>query len=790
MIDDLDGDGIDDVILSGPSAYVVSGAVRADTWTSIFDLRLIDSLIARLEASNEMILGGRSDGGRFFADLGDPRPGNGVDERLIVSANPRYDRDTGAVAVHLLVRDESGIVDTEEVALFEGSAYGARFGASVASIGDANGDGVDDLIVHEQSFEDPDTPAGAPAVSIGRLLVIDGAALLDGFAEDDVLQTIYGTVEDRLLGSVCFAGDLDGDGLSEVLVGGSRPQTGDAFVAIYTVVPPGSEFVDCNENDAPDFTDVRPSEFDFQRPVYSPVSGEIPQSVAIADFDGDGLPDLAVANLRAETISVLHNTGDFRFTETTAFPSPVGATAVVAADFDLDGDQDIASADFEPANRQSGDRFGHTVSIYLNSGAGLFAPARSFEVSDAPADLVAADLDGDQFPDLAVISRASRGDFLTILRNVGDARFETSHEYDNGLAGAAVVALDIEGDGDTDIVVANRSAESLGIYRNDGDARFEGPEFHPSEGEPIDLVAADFDGDGRLDVATADRRHFGVSVHRNLGGGVLEAPRSYVHGRGTPVAIAAADFDGDGDCDLVVSNESAETTWVLRNDGVGRFFEIHRYQTAVRTFAVATADLDADGNSDVVLPDTEFQEIVVLPNRTLAPRSSDCNQNGVPDDCDIASGVGVDCDGDLTLDECAVAKGVVVDCNRNGVPDTCDIASGTSTDCNADLVPDECVRVVFHRGDADGDGQLDVSDAIFSLGFQFLGAAAPSCLDAADTNDDGRLDLSDAVSVLGFLFLGAPPPPAPGPPPQPCGPDSDPCDPADSLGCRGYRGCR
>ena len=86
----------------------------------------------------------------------------------------------------------------------------------------------------------------------------------------------------------------------------------------------------------------------------------------------------------------------------------------------------------------------------------------------------------------------------------------------------------------------------------------------------------------------------------------------------------------------------------------------------------------------------------------------------------------------------------------------------------------------FRRGDSNGDAEVDLSDALRTLGYLFLGAVAPDCPDAADANDDARLDISDAVGTLGFLFLGSAPLPPPGP--IECGPDPT----GDGLGeCEG-----
>jgi hypothetical protein len=69
----------------------------------------------------------------------------------------------------------------------------------------------------------------------------------------------------------------------------------------------------------------------------------------------------------------------------------------------------------------------------------------------------------------------------------------------------------------------------------------------------------------------------------------------------------------------------------------------------------------------------------------------------------------------------------------------------------------------FKRGDANSDERVDLADAVFTLGWLFLGADAPLCQDAADVNDDGGVAIDDAISLLGFLFLEGPVPPAPGP---------------------------
>ena len=115
----------------------------------------------------------------------------------------------------------------------------------------------------------------------------------------------------------------------------------------------------------------------------------------------------------------------------------------------------------------------------------------------------------------------------------------------------------------------------------------------------------------------------------------------------------------------------------------------------------------------------------------------------------------------------------------------------TVTFCDIAFGPAPPPLPAFHRGDADGNGQLEITDAVRILDYLFLGNATLSCHDAADADDSGALQLTDAVFILRHLFLGFPAPPHPGPPPNPPAPTSG-CgiDPGwVHLGCEEFLGC-
>lgn len=107
------------------------------------------------------------------------------------------------------------------------------------------------------------------------------------------------------------------------------------------------------------------------------------------------------------------------------------------------------------------------------------------------------------------------------------------------------------------------------------------------------------------------------------------------------------------------------------------------------------------------------------------------------------------------------------------------LSADASSPCGGEIPP----APVFRRGDANGDGTLDLSDGVSILLFLFLGSEPPACGDAGDTDDSGSLDVSDAIGVFNHLFLGGEAPPAPGA--ETCG--EDPTE--DELDCAEYEGC-
>lgn len=190
--------------------------------------------------------------------------------------------------------------------------------------------------------------------------------------------------------------------------------------------------------------------------TYSGNSSDYATAVAVGDLNGDGRPDIAVAN-RADTVVVL-NTGNRTFALQPALAPyasfVLNPTLVAVGDFNSDGRLDIAVGTSN-----------NGVLIYLGHGDGTFAAPLEYYGANSPSGLAAADLNGDGKLDL-VISGYNDSN-LCVLRGAGDGSFQNDNCFNSGGSGAiGVIAADLNGDSHPDLVVANLNSNDVGVLLN------------------------------------------------------------------------------------------------------------------------------------------------------------------------------------------------------------------------------------------------------------------------------------------------------------------------------------
>ncbi|HYA18576.1 MAG TPA: FG-GAP-like repeat-containing protein [Bryobacteraceae bacterium] len=349
-------------------------------------------------------------------------------------------------------------------------------------------------------------------------------------------------------------------------------------------------------------------------------TGTKPQVVAVGDFNGDGIPDLAMPNASSNNVTVLLGNGSGGFTPAAGSPFAVGSApfGAAVADFNGDGFADIATANGN----------NNTVTVLLGNGSGGFTPATGspFSVGNEPIGITAGDFNDDGIPDLAVSN--FQDSTVTVLLGNGSGGFTAASgsPISVGTSPGPVAVGDFNGDGIQDLAVASYGNNTVTVLLGNGSGRFTaatGSPFPAGTGSIVTVVG-DFNGDGNQDLAITNYSAGNVTVLLGNGsGGFTAAAGSPFTVGSNPFALAAADFDGDGITDLAVPNSGGSTVTVLIGNGSGGFTAAAGGTFAVGTNpnGVAAADFNGDGLMDLAAANAGANSVTVLLGAQVATSS-------------------------------------------------------------------------------------------------------------------------------------------------------------------------
>ncbi len=367
-------------------------------------------------------------------------------------------------------------------------------------------------------------------------------------------------------------------------------------------------------------------------------TGYHPALIAIGDYNGDGIPDLASANRDSNSVSIRLGKGDGTFYQ--AVPDILvgnGPWAIATADLNGDGKLDLAVA-----NQNDND-----VTILLGDGTGNFTQKGSpVLVQDYPQAIKIADFNGDGILDLAVANSASST--VSILLGKGDGTFITPGALlATGTYPFFLATADFNGDGKMDLAVVNHGTFTPGVVNHDinmvgiwlgqGNGTFvqaagspvpagSAPGNGPSD---CGIVSGDFNGDGKPDFAVANFNANAVYVFLGNGDGTFSAAPGSPDAEGgpDPYAMALGDFNMDGNADLAVVNypypplgtSGNGTVTLMLGDGKGGFTLSPNAPSPVglHAYDVETADFNGDGMPDLAVPNLQNSDISIFLNSVL-----------------------------------------------------------------------------------------------------------------------------------------------------------------------------
>lgn len=293
------------------------------------------------------------------------------------------------------------------------------------------------------------------------------------------------------------------------------------------------------------------------------------------------------------------NTAARQFKKPVYYDAGSGPWSVVSADFNRDGNVDLAVSDLVTSE----------VKVLLGNGKGGFRFGGKFSVPGASA-MAVGDFNGDHIPDLAVVESGGTGQSsLAMFMGNGDGSFRNSGIYALGIEAGFLAVADLNGDGSQDIAVTNSDYADNGKYGNlmiffgRGDGTLKKPVTYNLPNSPTGVAAGDLYKDHRADLAVAELNNSSLVILTNDGRGKFKQTATYSLGQALePASVVISHLVHGGNADVVVTDVGGGIS-VLLGNGDGTFGNPTFYSTAgVGGFGPAAsviADFNRDGKLDI-----------------------------------------------------------------------------------------------------------------------------------------------------------------------------------------------
>jgi hypothetical protein len=499
--------------------------------------------------------------------------------------------------------------------------------------------------------------------------------------------------------------------------------------------------------------------------IYSTGSGSGPHSVATGDVNNDSRLDIVVANFWTNNVGIFLGHGDGTFSNQTTYSTDYDSrpSSVDVGDFNNDSRLDIIVANY----------WAGTVSLFLGYGNGAFSSQITFSTgsSSGPWSITIGDFNNDSRLDVAIANRWS--DNLGVFVGYGNGSFSSQITYSTGSDSSpwSVAVGDLNGDGHSDIAVANYGTSNVGLYIGYGNGNFTTQQTlsTASPSSPRSVAVGDFNNDGRLDITVANYWANNIGIFLGDGNGTFSSQTTYNTGAGSaPSSIAVGDFNNDSRLDIVVANSGTNNIGVCLGYGDGTFASQTTFSTGYNSWpnVIAVGDFNNDDQLDIVVANSETKNVNIFlghGNATFVQQATySTSSDSTP--CSIAVG---DFNNDSRLDFVVISFNLASNIDvflgyGNGT-----FSIQTTYSIGGSFAPNNAAV-----GDLNNDGRLDIVVSLYtdSSIIVFIGygngtfsrqsvyttgsQSYPSACVLGDVNNDNRLDVvitdlyNDNVVVL------------------------------------------
>ncbi|TMQ54159.1 MAG: PKD domain-containing protein [Candidatus Eisenbacteria bacterium] len=471
--------------------------------------------------------------------------------------------------------------------------------------------------------------------------------------------------------------------------------------------------------------------------------GSRPCYTAIVDLDRDGALDVATINEYSNSVSVLLGNGDGTFRPQTQYATGTDPRSVEVGDLNGDGVLDFAVPNFDG-----------TVSTLLGNGDGTFAPRRDVEAGQFPWSVALGDVNSDGILDGVVANVGSST--CTVLLGRGDGTFTRHADFPGGWLARYAELADVNRDGKLDLLLVSEGGNTLTVHPGKGDGTFGDHRAAAVGSHPLGLALGDLNRDGRLDLVTTIIDTPDLTFRMGRADGGLD-PATSVFVGGETSEIHEADFNRDGMIDLAALLLQGNGIVTLRGIGDGSFGPAAVVPVEGQPGDFNVADVTGDGIPDLVLVDRAGGRLAIHAGRGDGSFAAPVPVGVGAHPSTVALG---DLDGDGLLD--AVTG--------NGVESSVSILRGQGGSL-ALIAVLPTGRFAFDVGleDLDRDGHLDLvvvgDDGLHSLrgrgdGTFEAARAAPTLgrgggIVIGDLNGDSIPDVATVGSNFVSVFPGA-----------------------------------